>query len=54
VKLLNAFAMMVGTLQISRTLADRTLADQVLDQGIRDVLSVLGAGASTVGAQGTE
>lgn len=41
VKLLNVFAMMVGTLQFARALADRALADQVLEQGVRDVLTLL-------------
>ncbi|CAN5462279.1 TetR/AcrR family transcriptional regulator [soil metagenome] len=41
VKLLNVFAMMVGTLQFARALADRALADQVLERGVRDVLTLL-------------
>lgn len=40
-KTLSAFALMTGTLQLSRALADRELADQVLDQGIRSVLTLL-------------
>jgi TetR/AcrR family transcriptional regulator, transcriptional repressor for nem operon len=41
VKLLNVFAMMVGTLQFARALADRTLADQVLEQRVKDALALL-------------
>ena len=42
-KTLSAFALMVGTLQLSRALADRQLADEVLEQGIHNVLALLGA-----------
>jgi TetR/AcrR family transcriptional repressor of nem operon len=35
---------MAGTLQLSRALADRQLADAVLDQGIQNALVLLGAG----------
>jgi hypothetical protein len=42
VKVLNVFAMMVGTLQISRAMADPRLADQVLEQGIQNVLLLMG------------
>ena len=42
-KTLSVFAMMVGTLQLSRALADPQLADQVLDQGIHNALALLGA-----------
>jgi TetR/AcrR family transcriptional regulator, transcriptional repressor for nem operon len=34
---------MVGTLQLSRALADRQLADEVLEQGIQKALALLGA-----------
>jgi TetR/AcrR family transcriptional regulator, transcriptional repressor for nem operon len=34
---------MIGTLQLSRALADRQLADDVLEQGIRNALAVLDA-----------
>jgi AcrR family transcriptional regulator len=40
---LSIFAMMTGTLQLSRALADRQLADQVLDQGLRNALTLLDA-----------
>jgi TetR/AcrR family transcriptional repressor of nem operon len=43
VKTLSVFAMMVGTLQLSRALADRQLADEVLEQGIQNALALLGA-----------
>jgi TetR/AcrR family transcriptional regulator, transcriptional repressor for nem operon len=44
VKSLAVFAAMVGTLQLSRALADRQLADEVLEQGARNVLALMGAG----------
>ena len=44
VKTLSVFAMMAGTLQLSRALADRQLADEVLEQGIQNALTLLGAG----------
>jgi TetR/AcrR family transcriptional regulator, transcriptional repressor for nem operon len=40
-KILSVYALMIGTLQLSRALADRQLADDVLDQGIRNALAVL-------------
>jgi TetR/AcrR family transcriptional regulator, transcriptional repressor for nem operon len=46
VSTLNVFAMMVGTLQLSRALADRQLADAVLEQGIDTALALL-AGEQT-------
>ena len=42
-KTLSFFALMVGTLQLSRALADRQLADQVLEQGIHNALTLLNA-----------
>jgi AcrR family transcriptional regulator len=42
-KTLSVFALMVGTLQVSRALADRKLADEVLEQGIQNALALLGA-----------
>jgi TetR/AcrR family transcriptional regulator, transcriptional repressor for nem operon len=42
-KTLSVFALMVGTLQLSRALADRQLADQVLEQGIHNALALLDA-----------
>jgi AcrR family transcriptional regulator len=44
VKALSVFALMVGTLQLSRALADRQLADDVLDQGLQNALTLLDAG----------
>ena len=43
VKTLSVFAMMAGTLQLSRALADPQLADQVLDQGLHNTLTLLDA-----------
>jgi TetR/AcrR family transcriptional regulator, transcriptional repressor for nem operon len=40
---LSVFALMVGTLQVSRALADRQLADDALEQGIQNALALLGA-----------
>lgn len=40
---LGVYALMVGTLQLSRALADRELADEVLDQGIHNALMALDA-----------
>ena len=39
---LGVFALMVGTLQVSRALADQQLADEVLEQGIQNALALLG------------
>ncbi|MFL5778751.1 MAG: TetR/AcrR family transcriptional regulator [Chloroflexota bacterium] len=41
VRTLSVFALMVGTLQVSRALADRRLADEVLEQGIQNALALL-------------
>ncbi|WSQ06903.1 TetR/AcrR family transcriptional regulator [Streptomyces sp. NBC_01231] len=38
---LSAYAMMAGTLQLSRALADQQLADDLLEQGIRNALNLL-------------
>jgi len=43
VKTLSVFALMVGTLQLSRALADRELADEVLEQSIQNALALLRA-----------
>jgi TetR/AcrR family transcriptional repressor of nem operon len=40
---LSVYALMIGTLQLSRAPADRQLADDVLEQGIRNALAVLDA-----------
>jgi TetR/AcrR family transcriptional regulator, transcriptional repressor for nem operon len=42
-KTLSVFAMMVGTLQLSRALAVQQLADQVLEEGIKNALLLLDA-----------
>ena len=42
-KTLGIYAAMAGTLQLSRALADRQLADAVLEQGIDNALTLLGA-----------
>jgi AcrR family transcriptional regulator len=42
-KTLSVYAMMVGTLQLSRALADRRLSDELLDEGIRNALTLLSA-----------
>src|SRR3954452_9969328 len=41
VKTLSVFALLVGTLQLSRALADLRLADAVLEQGIQNALALL-------------
>ncbi|MEV0401896.1 TetR family transcriptional regulator [Actinoallomurus sp. NPDC050550] len=43
VKTLGLLAMMAGTLQLSRALADRQLADELLEQGIHNALALLGS-----------
>ena len=40
---IGVFALMVGTLQVSRALADRRLAADALEQGIQNALALLGA-----------
>ena len=42
---LGLFALLIGTLQLSRALADRRLADEVLEQGIKNALALLDADA---------
>jgi len=42
VKTLSVLAGMVGTLQLSRALADPQLADEILEQGIQNALTLLG------------
>ena len=38
----SAFAMMIGTLQLCRAVADRQLAEEVLEQGVQNALAMLG------------
>jgi TetR/AcrR family transcriptional repressor of nem operon len=45
-QVLSALGLMAGTIQLSRALADRRLADEILEQGIRNALALLSA-AST-------
>jgi TetR/AcrR family transcriptional repressor of nem operon len=40
-KTLSVFALLIGTLQLSRALADRRLADEVLERGIENALALL-------------
>jgi TetR/AcrR family transcriptional repressor of nem operon len=42
VQAFSIYALMVGTMQLSRALADRQLADVVLEQGIQSALTLLG------------
>lgn len=44
-KTLGIYALIVGTLQLARALADRKLSDDILEQGIRNALAVLDAPA---------
>jgi TetR/AcrR family transcriptional repressor of nem operon len=41
---LSLYAMLIGTLQLSRALADRELADQVLKQGIENAEAIIAEG----------
>lgn len=41
VQALGVFALMVGTLQVSRALADQRLADELLEQGMQNALALL-------------
>jgi hypothetical protein len=45
-KTLSVFALMVGTIEVSRALADRQLADDLLEQGIQTALALLGSDPS--------
>jgi TetR/AcrR family transcriptional repressor of nem operon len=47
------YALMVGTLQLSRALADRQLADAVLEQGIQSALALLDVDGDALGARRT-
>jgi hypothetical protein len=39
---LSLFAMIIGTLQLSRAVADPGLSDELLEQGLGNVLGLLG------------
>lgn len=39
---LDLIAAMIGTLQLSRAIADRRLSDELLDRGVRNTLALLG------------
>jgi AcrR family transcriptional regulator len=43
IAVLGVFAMVIGTLQLSRALTDRLLADAILEQGIQNALAALAA-----------
>ncbi|MFI6309830.1 TetR/AcrR family transcriptional regulator [Nocardia fusca] len=43
VKALSLLGLMAGTLQLSRALTDRQLSDELLEQGLRNVLALLDA-----------
>jgi TetR/AcrR family transcriptional regulator, transcriptional repressor for nem operon len=42
-KVLSIYAVMIGAMQLSRALADRQFADEILEQGIRNVLTLVQA-----------
>jgi len=42
-QVLSVFALMVGTVQLSRAVADGQLADKILEQGIENALALLSA-----------
>jgi AcrR family transcriptional regulator len=44
---LSVYAMMVGTMQLSRAVTDRRLAGELLEQGIRNALAILPASTSS-------
>lgn len=48
-KALSAYATMAGTLQLSRALADRQLADELLEQGARNTFALLGVAPERAG-----
>ena len=43
VKALSLLGLMAGTLQLSRALTDRQLSDDLLEQGLRNALTLAGA-----------
>lgn len=53
VQVLSVFGLMAGTIQLSRALADRRLADEILEQGIHNALALFRA-ADTDQSEGQE
>ena len=49
---LSLFALLIGTLQLSRALADRRLADEVLERGVENALALLAGAALAVTTRG--
>ena len=45
-KVLSVYAMMLGTLQLSRALTDRRLSDVLLEEGIHNALTAFGIAES--------
>jgi TetR/AcrR family transcriptional regulator, transcriptional repressor for nem operon len=43
IQVLSIFALMAGTVQLSRAVADKELADKILEQGIENALALLSA-----------
>ncbi len=43
----SAYALMIGTIQLSRSLTDPELADAVLEEGVRNVFGILGLTPAT-------
>jgi TetR/AcrR family transcriptional regulator, transcriptional repressor for nem operon len=52
-KVLSIYAVMIGAMQLSRALADRQLADEILEQGIRNVLTLVHAEGEASGYRST-
>jgi TetR/AcrR family transcriptional regulator, transcriptional repressor for nem operon len=42
-QVIAAFALMIGTLQLARALADQQLADDILEQGVQNTFALLPA-----------
>ncbi len=51
VKVSSAYALMIGTIQLSRSLTDPVLADAILEESIHNVLGILGLSPSTPGSK---
>ena len=48
---LGVYAQLVGTMQLSRALTDKRLADEILEQGVQNALAALGVTGSSGGSQ---